>query len=284
MFGIDSTYSPYRGTTTRDPIDAISQIFFESTSMVVKPVVPLIQKVEILTRSFRTQVGSLGQIITQIKRPSRMTVDKIAQFSVSSLHECMGKRGQMNHEIKPIDSDMKVCGTSITVDCPVADNLTLHKAIEVAAEGDVLVVDAKGNKEAGGMWGEIMTIAAQTKGIRGIVIDGAVRDVRALLDLRFPTFASAISPGGTIKKTLGSINTPIVCGGVAVHPGDVVVGDADGVVVVPMNLSENLITKAEQRENAETEIKKRLRMGETTMKIYGFDQLLAGENVGQRRS
>jgi len=190
----------------------------------------------------------------------------------------------MNHEIKPIDSYMKVCGTSITVDCPVADNLTLHKAIEVAAEGDVLVVDAKGNKEAGGMWGEIMTTAAQTKGIRGIIIDGAVRDVRALLDLRFPTFASAISPGGTIKKTLGSINTPIVCGGVAVHPGDVVVGDADGVVVVPMNLSENLITKAEQRENAETEIKKRLRMGETTMKIYGFDQLLAGENVGQRRS
>jgi 4-hydroxy-4-methyl-2-oxoglutarate aldolase len=196
----------------------------------------------------------------------------------------MGKRGQMNHEIKPIDSDMKVCGSAITVDSPAADNLTLHKAIEVAAEGDVLVVDAKGNKEAGGMWGEIMTTAAQTKGIRGIIIDGAVRDARALLELKFPTFASAISPGGTVKKTLGSINTSIVCGGVAVHPGDVVVGDADGVVVVPRNIAENLITKAEERENAETEIKKRLRMGETTMKIYGFDQLLAGKNIEQRRS
>jgi len=190
----------------------------------------------------------------------------------------------MNHEIKPIDSDMKVCGTSITVDCPAADNLTLHKAIEVAAEGDVLVVDAKGNKEAGGMWGEIMTTAAQTKGIRGVVIDGAVRDVRALLDLRFPTFASAISPGGTVKKTLGSINTSIICGGVAVHPGDVVIGDADGVVVVPMNIAEDLITKAEEREDAETEIKKRLRMGETTMKIYGFDQLLPKKYIEQRGS
>jgi len=225
----------------------------------------------------------LGQIITHIERPSRVTVDRIAQFSVSSLHECLGKRGQMNHEIKPIDPDMNVCGPSITVDCPAADNLTLHKAIEVAGEGDVLVVDAKGYKEAGGMWGEIMTTAAQTRGIRGIVIDGAVRDKRALLELRFPTFASAISPGGTVKETLGSINTSIVCGGVAVHPGDVVVGDADGVVIVPMNIAEDIITKAEERENAETEIKKRLRLGETTMKIYGFDQLLPRKNVEQCR-
>lgn len=221
----------------------------------------------------------MGTIIAQIKRPSREIIESIAGHSTSTLHECMGKTGQMSYRIKPIDSDMRVCGPAVTVDCPVGDNLTLHKAIEVARKDDVLVVNAKGYTEAGGMWGEIMTIAAQVRGIAGIVIDGGVRDTKAIREMRFPAFTSSISPGGTVKETLGNINTSIVCGGVVVNPGDIVVGDADGVVVVPANAAGDVAMKAKKREESEAAIRERLRAGETTMKIYGFDQLLAKKGV-----
>jgi len=217
----------------------------------------------------------MGTIVAQIDRPSRAIIERIAVRSTSTLVECMGKKGQMCYAIKPIDSGMKVCGPAVTVDCPVGDNLTLHKAIEIAGKGDVLAVNAKGYKDAGGMWGEIMTIAAQVRGIAGIVIDGAVRDTRAIRELRFPTFASSVSPGGTVKESLGNINTSIVCGGVAVNPGDIVVGDADGVVVIPSRITDDILSKAQERDESEISVKKRLRAGETTMQIYGFDRLVA---------
>jgi 4-hydroxy-4-methyl-2-oxoglutarate aldolase len=224
-------------------------------------------------------MGIEERIIFDIERPPEDLVKKLGKYSTATLCEAMGKSGYMSHEIKPISPNMSVVGPAVTVSCPVGDNITLHKAIEVAKKGDVLVVDAKGYKDAGGMWGEIMTLAAKVKGIAGLVIDGAVRDVAAIRKIGFPVFARAICPGGTVKETFGTINKPIVCGGVLVNPGDVIVGDDDGVVVVPKELIEVVLKRAEEREKKEEEVKKLILQGKTTMEIYGFDKLLKQKGI-----
>jgi len=217
----------------------------------------------------------MERIILNIERPPRTLINKLQKHSTSTLSEVMGKSGHMIHEIKPIYPCGRVAGPAVTVLCPVGDNLTLHKSLEVAQKGDILVVEAKGYKEAGGMWGEIMTLAAKTKGIKALIINGAVRDVAAIRKIGFPVFARAVSPGGTVKKTFGLINNPIICGGVLVNPGDIVVADEDGVVVVPRQDAREVLKKAEEREKREEEIKKLVLQGKTTMEIYGFDKLLS---------
>lgn len=221
----------------------------------------------------------MGKIVFDVERPPETLVKKLGEHSTSTLCEAMGKSGNMAHEIKPICPGVTVVGSAVTVSCYVGDNLTLHKAIEVAKRGDVLVVDAKGYKEAGGMWGEIMTLSAKTKGIAGLVIDGAVRDVAAIRKLGFPVFARAISPGGTVKESFGTINKPIICGGVLVNPGDVIVGDDDGVVVVPKSSVEDVLKRAEERKKIEDQIKELILQGKTTMEIYGFDKVLERKGI-----
>lgn len=216
----------------------------------------------------------MAKIIFEIERPNENLVKELEKFSTPTLNEAMDKSGHMSHEIKPVYQDVKVAGPAITVSCHVGDNLTLHKALEMAQKGDVLVVDAKGHKDTGGMWGELMTLAAQRKGVAGLVIDGAVRDVAAIRKMKFPVFAKAISPGGTVKETFGSINLPITCGGIVVEPGDIIVGDDDGVVVVPKAILQDVIEKAKKRMEREEEVKRLILEGKSTMEIYGFDELL----------
>lgn len=225
----------------------------------------------------------LDEIILEVEKPPEALVKKFQRHSVSTLCEVMGKRGFMTHEIKPIQPNMKVVGPVFTVFCHVGDNLMLHKALELAEKGDVLVVNAGGYKEAGGMWGEIMTLAAKARGVAGLVIDGAVRDIAAIRELGFPVFARAVSPGGTVKESLGFINKPVLCGGLIVNPGDIVVGDDDGVVVVPRNIAEDAADKAEAREKREEEVKKLIQQGKSTMEIYGFDKVLRQKGVKEVR-
>jgi len=205
-------------------------------------------------------------------------VAMLRKHSTSTLSEVMGKRGYMNHEIKPITPDIKLAGPATTVFCHVGDNLTLHKAIEIAAPGDVLVVEAGGYKEGGGMWGEIMSFAAKTRGIEGLVMDGAIRDVKAIRDMAFKVFARAVSPGGTVKATMGRINEPVVCAGLRVCPGDIIVGDDDGVVAVPAELVNEVLQMAERRAKEERKIKRLVLQGKTTMEIYGFDKATKSGN------
>ena len=209
-----------------------------------------------------------------VPRPPKRLVTRFSKHSTSTLAEVLGKRGFMNHEIKPIALGTKVTGPALTVQCHVGDNLMLHKAIEISVPGDVLVVNAGGYKEAGGMWGEIMALAAKLKRIEGLVIDGAVRDVAAMRKMRFKVFTRAISPGGTVKETGGLINKPVVCGGMLVNPGDMIVGDDDGVVVVPRDRLEEVIVMADKRVKKEEEIMKQLLQGKTTIEIYGFEKTL----------
>jgi 4-hydroxy-4-methyl-2-oxoglutarate aldolase len=201
----------------------------------------------------------------------RELVREAARLGAATLHEASGQRGALPPAIKPISGTMRVAGPSFTVATPPGNNLWIHRALPAAAPGDVLVVVTSGHYEAG-YWGDIMTIAALERGIAGLVIDGCVRDSEAIARLQFPVFARGLSIRGTGKDAAapGGLRQPITLGDVTVQPGDLVVGDADGVVVISRANAADVVTKAKEREIREGEILERLRKGETTLEIYGW--------------
>ncbi|NLG78385.1 MAG: hypothetical protein GX492_00910 [Firmicutes bacterium] len=212
--------------------------------------------------------------IGDFQRPPRDLLAAIGELSTPTALECLKGHFNMSSEIKPLWTGAKVVGSALTVACRVGDNLTLHKAIELAEPGDVIVADAGGYREAGGMWGEIMALAARKRGVAGVVIDGAARDVPILRAMKFPIFARTSSPGATSKKSFGSINRPIVCGGVLVNPGDIVLGDDDGVVIIPRARAEEVLELGRRRDAWEEQIKQLIEDGKTTVEIFGFDKVL----------
>lgn len=161
-----------------------------------------------------------------------------------------------------------VCGPAFTVRCVPGDNLPIHLSLAKAAPGDVLVVDGGGF--IGGYWGKILTVAAQRRGLAGLVIDGGVRDVRDLRELGFPVFARGVGVRGTIKRDAGATGAPVTVGGVRIDAGDLVLGDADGVVSVPAAKVQDVLAAAREREDRERAVIDRLRRGELTVDIYGF--------------
>ena len=189
------------------------------------------------------------------------------------LHEAMGKRGALTHNIKPVYPGAKVFGRAFTVRCEPGDNLMLHLAISQARPDDVLVATTGGFLEAGG-WGEIASLAAQLRGIRGLVLDGSVRDVDAIARLNFPVFAGGVSIKGTTKRKRGELNRPITVGGVTVNPGDYFVGDTDGVVVVPAGELDQVVARAQAIKKTEETIMQRLRQGELTLDLLGLPPVL----------
>lgn len=207
------------------------------------------------------------------KPGSQEIVAAFAERSAATVHEAMGKRGSMPTRIKPIYPGMKVCGRALTVACPPGDNLAVHFAITKAAPGDVLVVSTGSYYEAG-PWGEILTVAAMTAGISGLVIDGTVRDGIAMNALGFPVFAAGLNMKGTQKMLPGRIGEPTVVAGVLVEPGDLVLGDDDGVVVVPWDEADAVLEAAVQRDAVEAEMLSQLRAGKTTVELLGLEGVL----------
>jgi len=201
---------------------------------------------------------------------------RLAQFSAATLHEAQGQRGALASCIKPIHPLPRLVGRAFTVDCPAGDNLTLHYALTRVARGEVLVVDAKGDVEAG-PWGDLMTLAAQQAGVAGLVIDGAVRDVDAIAQLGFPVFARGVSIKGTSKSRAGRLNVPVNCAGVVVEPGDVVVGDRDGVVVVPAARVAEVLEAAQRREQKEEILRGKIRAGITTVELLDLGRYWVDE-------
>ena len=187
----------------------------------------------------------------------------------ATLHEAMGRKGALPHHIKPISPRMKIAGPAVTVNSPPMDNLMLHQAIYVAEPGSVLVVEVNRGYE-GGYWGELMTIAAQQRNIAGLVIDGCVRDADAIEHLGFPVFSRGLSVRGTDKQGGGHINWPIVVGDITVNPGDLIVGDRDGVVAIPATEISSTLEAAQQREAKEEQTKKNILAGKSTLAIYGW--------------
>lgn len=200
-------------------------------------------------------------------------IRELSLVPTGCLSDALGKTGSMDERIKPVFIEARICGPAFTVRLVPGDNLAAHIALNQAPPGSVLVLDAKGFCGAG-LFGEIMALAAQKRGLAGVVIDGACRDNLGIKKLGFPVFCRATNPGGTVKESLGEINVQISCGGVVINPGDIVVGDADGIVVIPRPNASEVLSKAKQIMANEINIKKRLEEGETTMGIFGFDELV----------
>ncbi len=214
----------------------------------------------------------------KIERPDNELVKALGAFGTATLHEAHGKKGAMPFYMKPLYPGMKVCGPALTVAVSPGDNLMIHYAMTLAQPGDVLVVDAKGFTEAG-PWGDIMTTAAMVRGIAGLVIDGCVRDAETIREMGFAVFARGTSMKGTTKTLPGDVNVPITCASVPVYPGDIVVGDDDGVVVIPATAATTVLEQARTREANEDEKRRELKAGKTTVELLGVDQLLKSMGV-----
>ncbi|RDK09480.1 4-carboxy-4-hydroxy-2-oxoadipate aldolase/oxaloacetate decarboxylase [Cupriavidus lacunae] len=209
--------------------------------------------------------------VQAFERVDAQTVAVARLLPTATLHEAGGKIGVLPPAIKPVAPAFRLCGPALTVHSPGGDNLWLHRAIALAQPGDVLVVHVSGVHDHG-YWGEIMTTAAKAKGLGGLVIDGCVRDGVLLEEIGFPVFARGLCIRGTGKDygAIGWLNAPVLMDDVRVAAGDLVVGDADGVVVVPRERARDVVTRAQDREATEAAILKRVAAGESTMRIYGF--------------
>jgi 4-hydroxy-4-methyl-2-oxoglutarate aldolase len=227
-------------------------------------------------RSRRSEKGAarMYDIVKDFPRPSREVIRKLGEMQSATLHEAMGKRGALPGRIKPIWPESVLVGVALTVKSRPGDNIMLHKAVSLAQPGDILVVDCDGFLEAG-LWGEIISVAAMQRGVAGIVTNGAVRDTMPIRALVFPVFCAGISIKGTTKAVGGTINLPVSFEGVVVHPGDVVVGDNDGVVVVPRDEADRVLEAATAKEKAEADIIRRIRNGESTMDLLNLTEAYA---------
>lgn len=213
------------------------------------------------------------QFVTGVERAPRDMLTALGQQAVTTVYEAAGRVGAMEHAIRPMTTGLALCGQALTVRCQPGDNLTLHVAIALAQPGDVIVADVGDFSEAG-HWGEILTVAAQARGIVGVVINGGVRDVAPIQRRGFPMFARAISMKATVKETPGVINHPIFCGGALVQPGDIILGDEDGVVVVARDQAETVLRASIEREQREAVVMGRLEAGELTLDVLGFRKAL----------
>lgn len=200
-------------------------------------------------------------------------VERFKKLPLGNICDANNKGGNMDPAIKPIDIALKMAGPAYTVRCHPGDNLAIHKAIVEAPAGSVLVVDA-GGFEKGGHIGEIMCFACMNRGIAGLVIDGTCRDSDDIQELGFPVFSRGFNPGGTVKETVGTTNEPIICGGLRVCPGDMIIGGRDGVVRVEKEKIQDVLKKAEAIAEKEKHVMEQLRQGKTTVEIYNFTKIM----------
>jgi 4-hydroxy-4-methyl-2-oxoglutarate aldolase len=221
----------------------------------------------------------LGVVKRNITRADKLAVDKLSRFGVATIHEAMGRVGLMKTYMRPIYKGARICGTAVTVLLQPGDNWMMHVAAEQIREGDV-VVAACTTDSFDGFFGDLLATSFKARGAKGLIIDGGVRDVDELEKMDFPVFSRAINAKGTIKATLGSVNIDVICAGAQVKPGDVVIADVDGIVVVPAARAQEVADAAEKRESFEGEKREKFADGVLGMDMYKMREPL--EKAGLR--
>jgi 4-hydroxy-4-methyl-2-oxoglutarate aldolase len=207
--------------------------------------------------------------VRTIARADRQTIEGLAREGVSTVHEAQDRSGLLQPYMRPIYAGAQIAGSAVTVLANPGDNLMIHVACEVVEPGDIMVV-ACSSENTDGMFGELLGTSLQAKGVKGLIIDAGCRDVRLLSQMKFPVWSRAVSSKGTVKASLGSVNIPVVCGGALVNPGDVVVADDDGIVVVPRLTAAAVLKAAQERSAKEEKVRQRLVKGELGLDIYNM--------------
>lgn len=219
-----------------------------------------------------------GVVVRNIRRADAEAIAALGRMGVATAHEAQGRIGLMQPHMRPLWRGARIAGSAVTALCHPGDNWMIHVAVEVLAPGDVLVV-ACSSESTDGAFGELLATSLRARGAKGVVLDMGCRDAREITEMQFPLWSRAISAKGTVKATIGSVNVPVVCAGARVSPGDVVVADDDGVVIVPRADAQAIAKAGEDREKKEAASRARLEKGELGLDIYGMRKALEDKGL-----